>query len=87
MSDSRIAESEANMKGQRFQTRSPQTTRSPPSERGIFSRVTGRPDSEDLREGDGGHRGWWEIAPADGYKLRCDWITRTSDEEQLTSPR
>jgi hypothetical protein len=83
VSDSRIAESEANMKGQRFQTRSPQTTPSPPSERGIFSRVTARPDIEDLRNGDGGHRGWWEMSAADGYKLRCESIVRTSDEEQL----
>jgi hypothetical protein len=26
--------------------------------------------------------GWWEVAAADGYKLRCEWL-RTADEEQL----
>ena len=44
----------------------------------------GAQHAEDLREGDsdGAQRGWWQMAAADGYKLRCDWV-RTDDEEQL----
>ena len=61
------------MRERGFKTRSPQTTRSPHSERGIFSRVTTHPDIRAPSHRDEGHREWWEIA-VDGYKLRCDWI-------------
>ena len=29
-----------------------------------------------------GRSGWFELAAADGYKLRCDW-SRTRDEERI----
>jgi hypothetical protein len=50
----------------------------------VFFARHGPPGTQDLSEGesDGGHHGWWEMAAADGYRLRCDWV-RTDDEEQL----
>ena len=42
----------------------------------------GRLRTEGLRQGESNDHqsGWWELAAADGWKLRCDWAVASHEE-------
>jgi hypothetical protein len=50
--------------------------------RDFLARHGGR-GAKDPREGQakGGCRGWCEVSAADGYKLRCEWVLRGTEEQ------